>query len=156
MFVRGKFVTNSSSSSYMVFGIWLTGKDVRKIKEEVYAPALLANADKILEKAKEWSFDTSGYEEAGEWERQQILQDAMYEIDEDEIQHLLLPPPLALYDNSGEGYLYIDYALTTSVKDGQVILDNFTEEEITLLKEFCEKVGINYKTPTIQSWAVWS
>ena len=155
MFIRRKFVTNSSTTSYLVYGIWLNSDNLEKVKEKMINPALLANADKILAKAKEWEMDTDDFESAPtDMDRIECLNEMINEIGAEEFNNLL-PAPLVLYQDQDEwqGYLYIDLPLKTEVKDGQVILKNFTSAEIEILKKFCEDAGIKYVEPQLHDWA---
>jgi hypothetical protein len=102
MFLREKFVTNSSSTNYMVYGIWLDSKSIDLLEEKVFKPAIWAHADEIIKLAEEWEIDTSDYHEAeNDKDQEMYLNDIVDEISEEEIQHLLLPPPLAVYRDRG-------------------------------------------------------
>jgi hypothetical protein len=161
MFIRQKFITNSSSTNYLIYGAWIGGMDAsgseRLIKHflETLPRGIIISA---LEKVTGRDIQTLVTDYP------QLLEtldfDTLDEITDDwcclgEFITELLPPNIEFNEDNyrQDDYLSISKCLALEELDGRLVLKYITAEDKKVLMELLDAIGV-LEEPYIQSWDV--
>jgi hypothetical protein len=160
MLIRPKFITNSSTSSYLVYGVSVQNNELRKVLR-----VLLSGKDifQFVTENKEKSkwmfgdFDLLEYKSSD-----QLLEDIIeYMIDQEPYEWIekLTSGKLLLewdYESGYDNYIGINKSFATSVEGDNVVMTRVTVEDYGYLKELCEKADLKDKGIGFTHWARYS
>lgn len=151
MFIRTKFVTNSSTTSYLVYGLQITDNEIdqlasylQKQDPERFLKLLVERTDTEKEVLEE------------ELKAGDTARDLIYDnYDFQEFIGKLLPADIAIEVNEYESYLHINKAFDTELRpDGQVVLTKVTAEHYKELLKLAKEIGAKDQTIGFVHWAV--
>jgi len=141
-FTRNIFVTNSSSTCNIVYGIMLPGGGLDKLINLLY------------DQNKE-AIDTE-LDAYWEEERPADVCDAIREMDDWEyLINDLLPAGINLVLGEGDEYLDFAGSLACDIIDNHVVLTDITPDHYSAMVLMAEKVGKKKPKPNLHCWSVY-
>jgi hypothetical protein len=161
MFIRKKFVTNSSSASYLIYGSWIGGTSIPGSERLIKHFLGIHPKEKIimaLEKVtgrdiQELATDYPEILETLDFETLDKITDDW--CCRGEFITALLPPTIEFIEDEyrEDDYLCINKNLRLEELNGRLVLKHITVEDKKALMELLDKIGV-LEEPSIQSFDV--
>jgi superfamily I DNA and RNA helicase len=151
MFSRPLFVTNSSSSSHIVYGVKLDRSNLEKLVDLLAADP--ANKTKIDDEIKNFYLEENLPKDSVP------LAEQIAEMDEWEyLLNDILPEGIEIirdYDENDHVYLDLSGSLASKVIDGRVVLVDISADAYNELVKLAKSVGVKSPDPNLHTWVTY-